>query len=183
MRRHLDLEHEVSTQTWTDTAAHMSQRWETGSSQNCESCVPFLDPIPVFADETTFSSNWNQESAENDPTSIMLPKPTAELHGDAKLERPLEDSSNKETKNVPNKIPVRDVEYPEPIYICPEKRHVVETHVMPYHESLPMMFSWLSCNRNFRAEDDTVLTNVPYMGEDNNSYEFLSELQKIYCDK
>ena len=107
MMRHLDQEQQISVQTWTETAKHMSTVWLSGSNGD-----PFPEPLETFVDEASVSNSvtWKQESAENDHTTFLSSKSSNELLVDVKEQRPLEDSSNKQRRKVEAEVPVHDVE-------------------------------------------------------------------------
>ncbi|VUZ54818.1 unnamed protein product, partial [Hymenolepis diminuta] len=58
----------------------------------------------------------------------------------------------------------------------------VGVNVIPVVEPIPSMSNWSPLQKNFSVEDECVLNNLPYMGDQANDDPFLEELVKDYYD-
>lgn len=66
-----------------------------------------------------------------------------------------------------------------------QKRTVSVWHrqrVLPYVEAIPTMFAWVPVQRNIMVDDEPVLRNIPYVGDDDAKAddEFVHELVENY---
>lgn len=60
-----------------------------------------------------------------------------------------------------------------------EAKQSVSCKTMNPVQGIPKMYAWAPVQRNFRTEDETVLPNIPYMGDDQDDV-FLGELISNY---